>query len=609
MGWDRTLDGSNITQYELSKQIEAELQSLSSLQDEDKLLFLQLSIPEVDEVIKLSKTLYMLDADYNAMYYRGDFNFNPKHFDYCLKRWALFYPVIDANLPGVMACLLEHNIKCKDGLTLALRDGKEEMAQYLLTHNEYGYFALYDKYGGSILSQAIARKMTSTISMIIEMYPKMLPYYHQFSRDTPQKEIEFYSDPSNGPEVLIDAFYGMNLEVIRILQQALLKYYGLYIDLNQYRCIRGRTVLHNAIYGPDDTPKEVYEKTKFAITYGAIDVPGDAQGYFPKTAEEYVQDMANDRREAYFRAVVDGLGILWYDKYVMWNALKHVAEIVTKSGFGVGKSPLCRIFEYVGDLQFEEKLDIGELRLLHAQSVMTLHGIVEVGNAWGGGGHVKLRDQVLGEVQFKYVTIGYDQHLWLRAEVHSGTVLKVLALGNSHVDHLLSRSGDIHAIVQYVGSRQDEILQCGKAHLHVWGGDAYNQKLHTQLQWYMRTGAVLPTFGTLLQVMRHGTAHLYDVHNDMFHDGLHLTEAHGVMAVLYSTLHAVTTYVHHYLPHFLLHPLHHDHHHTDSHEHPHQAQQNHCSQQDHGDQQGPDGDIVQYDHSVMYHTFHPSHWL
>ena len=608
MGWDRTLDGSNITQYELSKQIEAELQSLSSLQDEDKLLFLQLSIPEVDEVIKLSKTLYMLDADYNAMYYRGDFNFNPKHFDYCLKRWALFYPVIDANLPGVMACLLEHKIRCKDGLTLAMRDGKEEMAQYLLTHNEDGYFALYgysiySGESGSILSKAIARKMTSTVSMIIEMYPEMLLYHTKFTRDTPQKEIEFYSDPSNGPEVLIDAFYRMNLEIIRILQRALLKYYGLYIDLNQYRCIEGRTVLHNAICGPDDILNGVYEKTKFAITYGAIDVRSDELHFSSQTAEEYAQDMANDRREAYFRAVADGLGILWYDKYVMWNALKHVAEIVTKSGFGVGKNPLCRIFEYVGDLQFEEKLDIGELRLLHAQSVMTLHGMVEVGNAWGGGGHVKLRDQVLGEVQFKYVTIGYDQHLWLRAEVHSGTVLKVLALGNSHVDHPLSRSGGIHAIARYVGSRQNEIMQCGKAHLHIWGGDAYDQKLQAQLQWHMQTGAVLPTFGTLLHVMRHGTGHLCDVHNEMFHNGLNLTEAHGAVAVLHSVLHAVTTYVHNHIPLFLLHPLHHDHHHTDSHEHPHQAQQNHCSQQD------PDGDIVQYSHGIMDYISHPSHWL
>ena len=595
---DITLKGSNITQYELRKQIEAELQSLSSLPDEDKLLFLQLSMSEVDEVVELSKTLHILDTDYDTMYHRGDFN--PKHFDYCLKRWALFYPVIDANLPGVMASLLEHKIRCKDGLILAMRDGKEEMAQYLLTHNEDGYFSLYGEYGGSILSQAIAKKMTSTISMIIEMYPEMLLYYHQFSRNTPQKEIEFYSDPSNGPEVLIDAFYGMNLEIIRILQRALLKYYGLHIDLNQYRCITSRTVLHRAIYGPDDILNGVYEKTKFAITYGAIDVPGDAQGYFPKTAEEYAQDMANDRREAYFRAVADGLGILWYDKYVMWNALKHVAEIVTKSGFGVGKNPLCRIFEYVGYLQFEEKLDIGELRLLHAQSAITLHGIVEVGNAWGGGGHVKLLDQVLGEVQFKYVTTGYDQHLWLQAEMHSGTMLKVLALGNSHVDHPLSRSGGMHAIVQYVGARQDEILQCGKAHLHVWGEDAYDQKLHAQLKWYMQTGAVLPTFGTLLHVVMHSTEHPCDIHSEMFHGGLNLTEAHGAVAVLYSTLYAVTTYVHNHIPLFLLHPLHHN---ADSHEHPHQAQQNHCSQQ------GLDGDIVQYDHSVMYHTFHPSHWL
>lgn len=498
--------------------------------------------------------------------------------------------------------LMKHNMISKNGILDAISYKKDQIAAYFIENNN-GMFRLYDEDedivgAASILKQAIRNNLPLSVDCIIRKYPEMFAALNMV-------EVEH--------EILSSAKH-FSVDLVKTLR----KYNG-YFDVNNaqldgngnahyYNLYKTKSVLHVLVMSREnwftnDTTKtyDINEDTllcqfskevKFLVSYGvsldeykiilgkllkSLMLPQDASLYTLQNSPYGTWSLLSAQYAvAFVNAVEQGLDV-W-----QWN--QSVMKVVVGKVLGLSKlGGLAHIMEMVAKFtvpaQFDEKLEVGTVLLLDAQLRLGAgHGVM-FGDIHHGGYMKYLGDTTIAcnyhiNVRMKSAMPSQDTMLFGTNVVQIAKIVKsqcnmehgnkyivnmahvarvVQVGGDSYVDKPLQHSMDTHTIVRYVGS------QC-IGQYHIWD-DAYDQKLHAQLQWNAETGQVLPTM-----------AHVFNI-----------TEAQEPVAMLHPTLQTVIT---NHRPQILLHNIH-------SHEDQGQPDHSDCQSYNH---------FTQSDHSVMEHT-------
>ena len=487
----------------------------------------------------------------------------------------IFRYAIQHHQLGVVKLLLEkYGIRYKSAIAEAVTYDcghhyeDKDITLYLLEHNDDGFFDLYcDKEYNSYKREYVYIPPTSILRMAVCnascRYPgqgwhvvvdAIATRYPQLLHETQGGAWQHSGQPL--PQICL---YHFDISTLKVLK----KHLG-YIDVNQklpgyYRDVS--TPLYEAAYdakaGKDGIGYN-HEHVKFLAAYGAdvgardedaVDLPKwdrlqfikagnisqflqflkeedmkaygvyvkvrDGGAWGPLTVREWMlQDVKDGRMEwykldAYDRGVREGKEIWEWNQWVMREVVKWCGCVMRGGGgdgvgtlpsmgsvVGIGKRAVEAVVKFA-PAQFEEKLEMGTVQLLRAQAMLEMGHGVAFGDMHHGG-------------YVKYVggtTVTCDYHIDVRIldYVKNANVAKIVHVGgDSYVDR-----GIIAANIPGVELRaHDKQGQC----LHVWGGDAYNQKLQAQQQWYLATGEFLPTLaGVIHEDTQHAQPQLQHV--------------------------------------------------------------------------------------------------
>ena len=425
--------------------------------------------------------------------------------------------IIGGNLE-IVKMLLDRGITSEHGIYEAIDRQEEEMVVYLVEHNS-GVFNLYNKRKGSdpsILELAAHKELPLAVDCIIKKHPEMLD--------------------SRLVQNLAPDWLGT--DVIKLLK----KYLG-YFDVSHtpaqhYNRYETESMLHMLVldYGDKDSGKDfcgLYTEVKFLVAYGAsVDeyeriwsdllepVPLRDTYHGIMDYAELVELHQNRKiyAEIFDEAVREGLGIWKHNQQVLREVMKWCGCVVMGYGggsggdvagdvkrtnstgiggiVGIGKRAVDTLVQFA-PAQFDEKLEVGTVRLLRAQVMLELgHGIV-FGDVHHGG-----------YVKYKDVTVSCDYHVEVRMKVLEHVKI-VQVGGDSYVDEplvgwqRLTRQHVTQPLIQH--TTQGDVA-------HVWDNDVYDQKLYAQQQWYAETGEILPTFATTVRIVT-GHEDIVGMHN------------------------------------------------------------------------------------------------
>ena len=542
----------------------------------------------------------------NVVKYALENSKNSEYSEDCL-RDTFEYAISGGNLE-VVKILLDRGIKFENGIRRAIYHEKEEIAQYLIENND-GSFCLE-----SILECAIGHRWPSTVNLIAKKYPRI------FAKSS---ELERYALASDN----------LDADVIITLRQ-----YLLYLDVNNvpildfhYKYYKTKSVLHALVfsYKSGDFYK-LHREVKLFVAYGALldecesirnslleSAPTEIEHRTSGCIVEYgeIAKQYSSRRvyaEIFDEAVKEGLEIWRWNQQVMREVVKWSGCVVMGYGggdgvgtsrgmcsvVGIGKRAVDTLVQFA-PAQFEEKLEMGTVRVLRAQAMLEMgHGIV-FGDVHHGGYvkyvgttskgvtlhgwnatvtcdyHIDVRMTGWCEMHGQH-SVGYDgghsgdpthggkmpYGMQYSAHVtHMHMTRIVMADGDSYVDHKVTVMTDMWELASHVSvllctemengwvyndklclqkngagqyALENEHAQgdgtmhvWGQGHdvnhgavvvmgmhklashmydkqgvvsyLRVWGGDAYDQKLHAQQQWYAETGEALPTLAVMTQ--------------------------------------------------------------------------------------------------------------
>ena len=434
----------------------------------------------VSKGVKVSITDYLdcgiitkaaLKGHLNVVRYALENSKNSDYSDDCLEK-TFERAIIGGNLE-IVKMLLDHSIKSENGIREAMYHFNEEIAQYLIEHNN-GSFGLYANYGRqSILEIAALSKMPSLVDLIIIKYPEMV---------TNCSELE---------QVVLTQRH-LSIDVIRVLRQHLF-----YFDVNNvptsdfhYEYYKTKSVLHALVfsYKSQDFCR-LYREVKFFVAYGALlaecgrireelleEAPIKIEHRMNGCTMKYGEfvELYNSRQahvEVFDRAEKEGLEIWRWNQGVMKEVVKWSGCVMRGDLMGLGKHAVEVVVKFA-PAQFEEKLELSTVRMLRAQMMLEMGHGVTFGDVHHGG-YVKYAGTIGEGVTLHRwnATVTCDYHIDVKMK---GVARIVQVSGDSYVDKAIEAKG----VVSYV---------------HVWGGDAYDQKLYAQQQWYVETGETLPT--------------------------------------------------------------------------------------------------------------------
>ena len=504
--------------------------------------------------------------------------------------YSVLYEVMKIDNVDLMRVLMKYGIKKRDNLCFAVACGLRKISMYLINHNDDGFFALYDWWNFSILYyMSLHREFSaSDFEFVIKKYPEMLwqesglqqepeltNVINSVNLDILDQRLKF-----SRASVFTGAAWGANSGAMKVLRRYQ------YIDVNY---------VWPQLYIPDDSCMEdklrlilsgriirVYDMSYRQIdtlhAYVKLLVAYGANIYEKKytnvdntkgTVREILVHHNVDLIPVYDLAVEEGREIWEWNQWVMREVVKWSGCVVmgyggSSGGDGVGTSRgMCSVvgigkraveaLVQFAPAQFDEKLELGTVRVLRAQAMLeTGHGVVfgDVHNGgyvkYAGGTtvtcdyHIDVRMHAIGtrlqmDVRMKTWEDAKIQHNMGHnvSEVgkgqHSVSMMRVVWIGgDSYMDHGIA---NLSRTALYMRALQ-EIWTCGEEHLqqnengmkqcmyvlkgakmpdvhllqsdgcgvklHVWGGDAYDQKLHAQQQWYTETGHVLQTLAGVL---------------------------------------------------------------------------------------------------------------
>ena len=409
--------------------------------------------------------------------------------------------ILGGNLE-IVKMLLNRGITSEHGIYEAIDRKQEQIAVYLVEHNN-GVFNLYDRRRGSnpsILELAVCEGMPLTVGCIIKKHPEMLPILPKLAQD-----------------VLLPGW--VNVGVIKVLKKHLgcLDVNDVPLDKFDYEYHKTKSVLYALIFHYESQDLcRLYRDVKFLVAYGAsVDEyeriwsdllepvpPRDTYHGIMDYAE--VVELYQNRQiyaEIFDEAVREGREIWRWNQQMMREVMKWSACVVWGGGgsggdvagdmkrtnstgmgsvVGLGKRAVEALVKFA-PAQFDEKLELGTVRVLRAQAMLAAGHGVAFGNVHHGG-DVKYKGDAI-------VSCNYH------AEVRMKNAGKIVHVGgDSYVDEPLWRWQRLthqhvtQPLTQH--TTQDDVA-------HVWDNDAYDQKLQAQQQWYTETGEVLPTFAVM----------------------------------------------------------------------------------------------------------------
>ena len=421
---------------------------------------------------------------------------------------AVFRYSMQQHQLGIVKLLLEkYGIRYKDAIVEAVtHDYKchyedKDIALYLIEHDEGGFFNLYcNKERHWIGDEYDNIPSTSILKMALgeALYYHHGQGWHVVVDAIAKRHLELLYDAHGeleGYTPLMLCLDHLDLPTLRVLRTHLR-----YVDVNQIMllhtwckdtsmCTPLYKAAHHTRYKDEEEIKHIYEDIRFLITYGANI---KALGYLPGslTVREGIQLFIDDGRmkreglEAYDRGEKEGLEIWRWNQSVMREVVKWSGCVMRGDLMGLGKHAVEVVVKFA-PAQFEEKLELSTVRMLRAQMMLEMGHGVTFGDVHHGG-YVKYAGTIGEGVTLHRwnATVTCDYHIDVKMK---GVARIVQVSGDSYVDKAIEAKG----VVSYV---------------HVWGGDAYDQKLYAQQQWYVETGETLPTLaGTM-----HGNTQLRD---------------------------------------------------------------------------------------------------
>lgn len=441
-------------------------------------------------------------------------NFKSTTFNYAVQNGQL----------EIVKMLLNNGVKAEDGLLCAVSHGKFKIAKYLIEYDKGNSFYLSDQYS-NILKYVIAEKSPSLLNLIVTKYPKFTKV--QASKDD-LLEI-----------VLKDPDFG----IIRILNR-----HFPYIDVNHQICYFGeyQQALHRVVVDYTQEKQDgskLHEGVRLFVAYGA-DVSTLGTDHHITARELLIKECEPRFLAAFDTGVIEGLEIWRWNQKVMRGAVKYGGGVILGDVMGIGKNSAELILKFA-PAQFEEKLELGTVRVLRAQAMLEMGHGVTFGDVhhggyvkyWGGttvtcDWHVEFTMKVWCGIHGQHC-VGHDgkmphemQHSAYITHTHMAKVVYVG--GDSYVDreiadlnttalykhvlkemwtwgeeHLQQNGNEMKQCMHVLGEAKMPMMSLlqsdeHEAKLHVWG-DAYDQKLHTQYEWYVRTGETLPTFVAMTQ--------------------------------------------------------------------------------------------------------------
>ena len=447
--------------HQLEKQRQLSNALLSSIQHDAFEKFLQLwdkmedsipftALPHYTEILRT----VIEKGDINAIQHVID-SVDSTNLDNNCKESA-FECAILSNKLEVVKILLNCSIVTKHGLGIATLYRMTEVAQYLMEYDKDRFFDFDFQYS-NVLQHAITQCSPSLTELVIKQYPQ------RSAREMVEGSL------------LETVFAYLDLGVIHIL-----RHYFYYIDVNKQLPYtwRSSTTLHVAIEkttGANVCKDELCQYVRLLIAYGAdVDMKDKNSSLTARaTLQELVKEGVAQYAilEAYDRAEKEGLEIWRWNQGVMKEVVKWSGCVMRGDLMGLGKHAVEVVVKFA-PAQFEEKLELSTVRMLRAQMMLEMGHGVTFGDVHHGG-YVKYAGTIGEGVTLHRwnATVTCDYHIDVKMK---GVARIVQVSGDSYVDKAIEAKG----VVSYV---------------HVWGGDAYDQKLYAQQQWYVETGETLPT--------------------------------------------------------------------------------------------------------------------
>ena len=395
---------------------------------------------------------------------------------------------VGANKLAMVKALVKSGATIQD-YAIGLSNVQPEIALYLVEHEESGILGPCGWYDTGILEYAVMHGYVPLVNFILEKRP-----------DYAVKgavEGELLGLPGLG-----------NLDIVRALKRHLP-----YFDVNHlfHQSIYSMSMLqhmvrHYTISEVNDC--KLYEGVKCLVAFGfdidlKTNLPWNGSENYV-TARESLRVMENTRcLPIYDVAIAEGREVWEWNQGVMREMVRWSGCVVMGYGggsggdvagdmkrtnstgmgsiVGLGKRAVEAVVKFA-PAQFEEKLEMGTVRVLRAQAMLEMGHGVTFGDMHHGG-YVKYVGTIGEGVTLHRwnATVTCDWHVEVRIKMlgHANGVTRAVHVGgDSYVDHGVSE------IVQY---------------MRVWRGDAYDQKLHAQQQWYAETGEVLPTLAVMTQ--------------------------------------------------------------------------------------------------------------